>query len=210
MKRVSKCGTIVTNLNTFGNNKIVVFFWHNMYLYLFIFIYMYNVYYVYLCLFIHVHCWQICYDWWGLKIKCLNDYCGFFSPNAIYYSSSVAKGYVCLLSSLLWIVIIDWWRCMSVRYLVIVVLHQVSNLYCHHWASVHPLTFHILINSSEATEPIWTKLWWNGPWMAPFQKCVRWSRLPTKMATKLKIEKRGYEILIVHCCFSISQNELKF
>jgi hypothetical protein len=27
------------------------------------------------------------------------------------------------------------------------------------------------------------------------------------MATKLKIEKRGDEILIVHCCFSISQNE---
>jgi hypothetical protein len=36
------------------------------------------------------------------------------------------------------------------------------------------------------------------------------SRLPTKMATKLKIEKRGDEILIVHCCFSVSQNELKF
>ena len=51
---------------------------------------------------------------------------------------------------------------------------------------VRPLTFHILINSSEATGPIWTKLWWNGPWMAPFQICVRWSRLPTKMAAKLK------------------------
>jgi hypothetical protein len=32
-------------------------------------------------------------------------------------------------------------------------------------------------------------------WMPPFQNCVRWSRLPTKMATKLKIEKRGDEIL---------------
>jgi hypothetical protein len=31
-------------------------------------------------------------------------------------------------------------------------------------------------------------------------------KCPTKMATKLKIEKRD-EILIVHCCFSISQNE---
>ena len=30
--------------------------------------------------------------------------------------------------------------------------------------------------------------------MAPFQNFVRWSRLPTKMATKLKIEKRGDEI----------------
>ena len=77
-------------------------------------------------------------------------------------------------------------------------------------SSVRPLTFHILINSSETTGPIWTKLWWNGPWMASFQKCVRWSWLPIKMAAKLKIEKRGDEILIVHCCFSISQNELKF
>jgi hypothetical protein len=30
------------------------------------------------------------------------------------------------------------------------------------------------------------------------------------VAAKLKIEKRGDEILIVHCCFSVSQNELKF
>jgi hypothetical protein len=30
------------------------------------------------------------------------------------------------------------------------------------------------------------------------------------MAAKLKVEKRGDEILIVHCCFSVSQNELKF
>ena len=56
---------------------------------------------------------------------------------------------------------------------------------------VRPSTFHILIFSSETTGPIATKLWWNDPWMAPFQNCVRWSRLPTKMAAKLKIEKRG-------------------
>jgi hypothetical protein len=71
-------------------------------------------------------------------------------------------------------------------------------------SSVRPLSFHILINSSEATGPIWTTLWWNDPWMAPLQNCVRWSRLPNKMAAKLKIEKRGDEILIVHCCLSIS------
>jgi hypothetical protein len=63
---------------------------------------------------------------------------------------------------------------------------------------------------SETTEPISTKLCWNDSWMAPFHICVRWSRLPTKMAAKLKIEKRGDEILIVHCCFSVNQNELKF
>jgi hypothetical protein len=39
-----------------------------------------------------------------------------------------------------------------------------------------------------------TKLWWYGPWMAPFQNCVRLSRLPTKMATKLKIEKGGMNL----------------
>ena len=38
---------------------------------------------------------------------------------------------------------------------------------------VRPSTFHILIFSSETTRPIATKLWWNGPWMAPFQNCVR-------------------------------------
>ena len=47
------------------------------------------------------------------------------------------------------------------------------------------------IFSSETTEPIATKLLWNDPWMSPFQNCVRWSRLPTKMAAKLKIEKGG-------------------
>ena len=66
------------------------------------------------------------------------------------------------------------------------------------------------IFSSETTGPIATKLLWNDLWMVPFQNCVRWSRLPTKMAAKLKIDKRGDGILIVDCCFSISQNELKF
>ena len=32
----------------------------------------------------------------------------------------------------------------------------------------------------------------------------------TQTAAKLKIEKIGDEILIVHCCFSVSQYELKF
>jgi hypothetical protein len=60
------------------------------------------------------------------------------------------------------------------------------------------------------TGPIAIKLGWNGTWIAPFQNCVWWCQLPTKMAAKLKIEKRGDEILIAHCCFSTSQNELKF
>jgi hypothetical protein len=47
----------------------------------------------------------------------------------------------------------------------------------------------IKIFSSETTGPIATNLWWNGIWMTPFLHCVRWSRLPTKISTKLKIEK---------------------
>jgi hypothetical protein len=41
------------------------------------------------------------------------------------------------------------------------------------------------------TGPIATKRWWNDPWMAPVQNCVRWSRHATNMAAKLKIEKGG-------------------
>jgi hypothetical protein len=49
-----------------------------------------------------------------------------------------------------------------------------SSLFVRRLLSVvRPSTFHILIFSSETTGPIATKLWWNGPWMAPFQNCVR-------------------------------------
>jgi hypothetical protein len=55
---------------------------------------------------------------------------------------------------------------------------------------VRPSTFHILIFSSETTGPIATKLWWNGPWMAPFENCVRWPRLPSKMADMPNLHNR--------------------
>ena len=66
--------------------------------------------------------------------------------------------------------------------------------YCHHEASVvrrrpssgvrrpSSLAFHILIFSSETTGPIWTKLGRDGPWVVPFQNCIRGPRLPSKMA----------------------------
>jgi hypothetical protein len=79
---------------------------------------------------------------------------------------------------------------------------------------VRPSTFHILIFSSETTGPIATKLWWNDPWMAPFQNCVRWSRLPIKMATKLKIEKRGVKffknLLLCNYWANLNQTLLKW
>ena len=53
---------------------------------------------------------------------------------------------------------------------------------------------HIKIFSSETTGPIATKLWWNDPWMALFQICVRWSRLPPKMAAQAKNRKKGDKI----------------
>ena len=50
--------------------------------------------------------------------------------------------------------------------------------YCHHFSSaVCPSIFHILILSSETIGPIATKLWWNGPWMAPLPKLC--SVIPT-------------------------------
>ena len=60
--------------------------------------------------------------------------------------------------------------------------------YCYHWASVICLSLAlcILINSSKTTGPIWTKLWWNGPWVVPFQNCVRQSTPPTKIENSAK------------------------
>ena len=53
---------------------------------------------------------------------------------------------------------------------------------------------HPLYVSSETTWPLKTKLWWNGPWMIPFQNCVRQSRPPTYMVAVTK-NKKGDEIL---------------
>ena len=40
--------------------------------------------------------------------------------------------------------------------------------------------------SSETTEPISTKLWWNDPWVVPFRNCVRKSRPVSKMTAITK------------------------
>ena len=73
---------------------------------------------------------------------------------------------------------------------------------------------HTKIFSSETTGPIATKLLWNDPWMAPFQKCVRWSQLPTKMAAKLKIEKVGMKfkknLLLWNYWANLNQTLLKW
>ena len=66
---------------------------------------------------------------------------------------------------------------------------QVS--YCYHWSSVL-LAFCILINSSKTT---WTKLWWNGPWVVPFQNCVRQPRPSFKMVAITKNRKFGNKSL---------------
>jgi hypothetical protein len=51
----------------------------------------------------------------------------------------------------------------------------------------------------ETAEPNYTKPGRNGPWVSPFQNCVRQPRPPFKMADVTKIEISS----IVHCCFSI-------
>jgi hypothetical protein len=42
--------------------------------------------------------------------------------------------------------------------------------------------------------PLETKLWWNGPWVIPFQNCVRQSRPSTNMVAVAK-NKKGDDIL---------------
>ena len=60
------------------------------------------------------------------------------------------------------------------------------------------VNFHILI-FSETTGPIATKLWWNGPDFQP-----RWP-------PSYKQKKGGCNFnCSFHCCFGISQNEVKF
>jgi hypothetical protein len=41
--------------------------------------------------------------------------------------------------------------------------------------------------SSETTQPISTKLWWNDLWVVSFQNCVRHFRPPTKMAATAEL-----------------------
>ena len=77
-------------------------------------------------------------------------------------SACVLYTQCCQLAQCLWIV----HRFLAHLAFAIVITFRPSSV-------VRPSTFHILIFSSETTGPIATKLWWNGPWMAPFQKFVR-------------------------------------
>jgi hypothetical protein len=62
---------------------------------------------------------------------------------------------------------------------------------------VRPSTFHILIFSSETTGPIATKLWWNGPWMAPFQNCVIMTNLHNRyISAERKISHKNPEYML--------------
>jgi hypothetical protein len=66
--------------------------------------------------------------------------------------------------------------------------------FCHHFASVVRRPQLLKIFSSETTWPLKTTLWWNGPWVIPFQNCVRQSDLQPTWSLLLKI-KKGDEIL---------------
>ena len=83
-----------------------------------------------------------------------------------------------------------------------------SNFNCSYMA-MSSLTYILgYIFSSETAEPNYTKAGRNGPWVGPFQNCVRQPCPPFKMAAITK--NREIEISsIVHCCFIINQNGLK-
>jgi hypothetical protein len=85
-----------------------------------------------------------------------------------------------------------------------------SSLFVRRLSSVvRPSTFHILIFSSETTGPIATKFGGMVLGWPPFKMCPV---IPTSNqdGRQAKNRKRGDEILIVHCCFNVSQNELIF
>jgi hypothetical protein len=66
------------------------------------------------------------------------------------------------------------------------------------------------IFSSETTRSIKTKLWWNGPWVIPFQNCVRQSRPPTNIAAVTKNKKGRMKILKSSSLKLLGQLELSF
>ena len=90
---------------------------------------------------------------------------------------------------------------------------QVS--YCHHWSSVRP-SIHPSVNISHFNQLLWSH------WAILNQTLVEWSLdgplpklcpvIPTSNqdGRQAKNRKKGGRILIVHTCFSISQNELPF
>ena len=59
--------------------------------------------------------------------------------------------------------------------------------------------YYILVNSSEISESILTKLWYYGPWIVFFKSYVRFCRTPSKMAAmpqhNLALDPMGFFII---------------
>ena len=92
---------------------------------------------------------------------------------------------------------------------------QVS--YCHHWVSVVCRSFvRPSVNFSHFNQLLWshranlnqTLVEWSLD--GPLPKLCPMIPTSNQDGRQAKNRKKGDEILIVHCCFSISQNELKF
>ena len=69
-----------------------------------------------------------------------------------------------------WLILFTYLHLDSSYLLIYTLTHYLTKghvSYCYHWAFVVRLSlaFCILTNSSKTTGPIWTKLWWNGPWV---------------------------------------------
>ena len=59
--------------------------------------------------------------------------------------------------------------------------------FCHHFESVvRPST---ITKTYSPLKPVDQTLVWNGPWVTPFQNCIRQSRPPTNMAAATKNKK---------------------
>jgi hypothetical protein len=103
-------------------------------------------------------------------------------------------------------------------------LAYLTQSYCHHWASVVCRPSSVVRRPSVRPSvkfPHFNQLLWSH-WANLNQTLVEWSLdgplpklcpvIPTSNqdGRQAKNRKKGDGILIVHCCFSINQNELKF
>lgn len=82
--------------------------------------------------------------------------------------------------------------------------------YSHHFAIVIVVVnFLHLIISYEATEPYWTKVLWNGPWVNLFQNCVRLGYPSSNMAAATGNRNIYFEDLLWNHWFNFAETWLE-
>jgi hypothetical protein len=69
---------------------------------------------------------------------------------------------------------------------------------------------HFKSSPLKLTWPIRTRLWWNDPWVAPFQNHIRWPRLPTEIClSPLNLPGEFLNIFYMNYAFDLTKNIAK-